>query len=381
MNVSVAHSRYRHPGGEERHIDLLVAELERTGHSVERIDIEVNEVPLRQRIGLAATLAYRPSAGRMMAQRLQRRPADVVHFHNITPHLTTAALRAAKASGAHVVLTLHNFRFACPAGTLLRRGRRHDDCIRGSSLVCGLRGAREPWIESVAYGAALELQRRLRLLTRWVDAFVTPASHLRDTFLRAGGPPARTHVIPYGVPLPPVADGSGAYALFAGRLSGEKGVQTLLEAAKQTPQIPFVVAGDGPLSPLLEQSPENVEWLGPVSHARVAELRRDAAFVVTPSEWPEILPFAAIEAIADGRPVVATRTEGLSEIVDDGVTGLLVGERDPDDLAAACARMWDGADVRRRMGLAARAAAEQRFELETQTARVAALYERLSEHA
>lgn len=379
--MTVAHSRYRHPGGEERHIDLLIAELQRTGHSIERIETDAREVAWRQRIGLATTLAYRPSAGRMVTRRLQRRPADVVHFHNITPHLTTAALRAAKSSGAHVVLTLHNFRFACPAGTLLRRGRRHDDCVRGSSLVCGLRGAREPWLESVAYGAAIEVQRRLGLLTRWVDAFVTPASHLRDTFIRSGGPAERTHVIPYGVPLSRDFHGNQSFVLFAGRLSSEKGVQTLLRAAAQTPEIPFVVAGDGPLSPLLGQAPENVDWVGRVSAARVADLRRDAAFVVAPSECSEVLPFAAIEAIADGRPVVATRTEGLSEIVDDGTTGLLVAERDPAALATACARLWADTPLRERMGRAARAAAESRFELTTQTARVTALYEHLSEQA
>lgn len=381
MNVTVAHSRYRHPGGEERHIDLLIGELRRTKHAVDRIEPAVREVSPLQKISLGATLAYRPSAGRMVADRLQHRSADVVHFHNITPHLTTAALRAAKASGAQVVLTFHNFRFACPAGTLLRHGLRHDDCIRGSSLVCGLRGARKPWIEGLAYGAAIELQRRLHLLTRWVDAFITPASHLRDTFIRAGGPSLRTHVIPYGVPLSPVVNGSGAFALFAARLSVEKGVHTLLEAARQAPHIPFVVAGDGPLDHLLEGAPPNVEWLGPVSHARVADLRRDAAFVVAPSEWPEILPFAAVEAIGDGRPVVATRTEGLSEIVDDGVSGLLVAEHDPSALAAACSHLWNDTAARARMGVAARAAAELRFDLVTQTARVAELYADLLEGA
>lgn len=380
MNVAVAHSLYRHRGGEERHIDLLIAELEQRGHVVERIEIAAEPASAWQKVRLAATLAYRPSSRRSMEQRLKSRPADVVHFHNITPHLTTAALRAAKESGARVVLTLHNFRFACPAGTLLRRGRRHDDCIRRSSLVCGLRGAREPWLEGVAYGAAIELQRRFRLLSRWVDAFVTPASHLRDTFIQAGGPRQHTYVIPYGVPLSPLTDGSSRYALFAGRLSVEKGVRTLLEAAKQAPHIPFKVAGDGPLSPLLQRPPGNVEWLGPVSPARVAALRRDAAFVVVPSEWPEVLPFAAIEAIADGRPVVATRTEGLSEILDDGVTGVLVDERAPDELAGACARLWGDDELRGSMGRAARAAAEQRFDVATQTAEVAALYEHLLEH-
>src|SRR5205085_2613392 len=83
--------------------------------------------------------------------------ADAVHFPNLWPLLTPSALRAARRGGAAVVLTAHNFRFACPGGMLLRDGLPHEDCIEGSSLRCAFRNPRESALESLAYGLALEI--------------------------------------------------------------------------------------------------------------------------------------------------------------------------------------------------------------------------------
>src|SRR5581483_9713368 len=98
------------------------------------------------RVGV--TLTYRPAGARLLREVLVRETPDLVHFHNAFPLLTPAAVREAHRYGAGVVLTIHNYRFACPAGTLLRNGRIHDDCIEGSSLLCGLRNSRGVWTES-----------------------------------------------------------------------------------------------------------------------------------------------------------------------------------------------------------------------------------------
>lgn len=378
MKVLLAHSRYRYPGGEERHVELLANMLSSAGHSVRRLEpMTPSYMTLIEKVALGATLVYRPRSGRLLRDFVRAEAPDIVHFHNITPSLTPAALRAAKISGASVVMTLHNYRFACPAGTLLRGGVRHEDCLTGSSLACGLRNPRGNWIESVVYGVAIELQRRLRLLTRWVDAFVVPASHLRDAFIRAGGPADRTHVIANGVPLSEHPRELGGYALYAGRLSEEKGIVTLLHAAELAPSIPLVVAGDGPLENLFARTASNVVFRGRLSPEELADVRRGSAFVVVPSECDEILPFAATEALADGKPIIATPNGGLTDVVIDGVTGVLVPERSPRELAEAMTRLWRDEALRGRMQSAARAHAERHFDLRTQTGLVIELYEHL----
>ena len=377
MRVLIAHSRYRVAGGEERHVELLERGLREAGVEVGRYERGVRgmEYSLRSRVALAAGLPYRPSAARGLARQLERAPADVVHFHNLLPHLTPAALRAAKRVGAATVLTVHNYRFACPAGTLVRRGRVHYDCIDGSSLACGLRAARGSWPESVAYGLTLELHRRLRLIERWVDAYVAPSAFVAEILVRAGYPRERIRVIHHGLRPGPPPSGPRAFGLFVGRLSPEKGVETLVAASRLAPDVPLVVAGDGPLSPFVQAAAN-----GTISHpgrqdaSELAALRARSAFTVVPSESHEVLGFAALESIAVGVPVIATSMGGLPEIVVDGVNGLLVPPGDPEALAAAMRSLCADPDRAAELGANACRIAAERFSLEGQTRRVLDLY-------
>ncbi len=382
MRVLIAHNRYRVPGGEERHVELLEQGLVEAGVEVRRFERdshELEDAPLR-RAATALTLAYRPGAAGIGRVLDEWRP-DVVHFHNLWPLLTPSALRAARRRGIGVVLTLHNYRFACPAGTLLRDGVVHEDCIDGSSLACGVRGARRARVEGVAYGLALELQRRLRLLERWVDVFVAPSAFLARMLRRSGVPEQRVEVVPHGVPLSTPEPRSDRYALFTGRLSPEKGVSTLLRAAALAPDVPVVLAGSGSLAADAARTNTSVTYVGRLTGSAVEKARSAAAFAVVPSEWYEVLPFAAIEALAAGLPVVATAIGGLPEVVDDGVDGLLVPPRDAHALAEAMRLLWRDAALRSELGENARRIAGERFSLSAQTRRLTALYEAAAERS
>ena len=143
MRVVIAHNRYRSVGGEEHHVDLLVEWLLEAGLEVRRFEVaSPTEASIGERLKVGATLTYRPAGARLMRGILAREKPDIVHFHNVFPLLTPAAMHEAHRYGAAVVLTVHNYRFACPSGTLLRNGRVHEDCIEGSSLLCGLRNSR-----------------------------------------------------------------------------------------------------------------------------------------------------------------------------------------------------------------------------------------------
>ncbi len=201
LRVLIAHNRYHEVGGEERHVELLERGLAEAGVDVLRFERDSGELDgsvIRKAVA-GLVLTYRPGAGGIRQVLREWRPS-VVHFHNIWPLLTPSALRAAKRSGAAVVLTAHNYRFACPGGALLRDGLLHEDCIEGSSLLCGLRNPRESRFESLAYGLALEIQRRLGMLRRWVDAFVAPSEFMARMLVRSGLPRDRVHVIPHGLP-------------------------------------------------------------------------------------------------------------------------------------------------------------------------------------
>jgi glycosyltransferase involved in cell wall biosynthesis len=376
LRVLIAHNRYRRPGGEERHVELLERGLTQAGVEVHRFERNSAELDrsVTKRATAALTLAYRPGGGGITRALAERRPS-VVHFHNLWPLLTPSALRAAKTSGAAVVLTLHNYRFACAGGTLLRKGVIHEDCIEGSSLRCALGNPRENWPESLSYGVALEVQRKVRMLARWVDAFVAPSKFMAGMLVRSGLPRERVHVIPYGVPIsvtPPLTE--RRFALFVGRLVPEKGVRTLLSASRLEPKVPLVIAGDGPLASEAQATGDVTRYVGALDRESVSEALHQAAFTVVPSEWYDNLPFSALESFAAGRAVIATRIGGLPEIVDDGITGRLVPPNDAPALAAAIAGLWRNPDRSMKMGERAQTVAEERFELERQTSQLLALY-------
>jgi glycosyltransferase involved in cell wall biosynthesis len=373
MRVLIAHNRYRHAGGEERHVGLLEEGLSRQGHSVRllvRDSAGLSDSPsARARAGL--TMAYSPAARTAVRRAAEEWKADVVHFHNISPLLTPAALRGARDAGAAVVLTLHNYRFACASGTLTRNGRVHSDCLTRSPLVCALRNPRDNWVESLAYGVALEVQRRFRLLARWADAFVAPSRFLAAAAVAAGLPAERVHVIRNGVDLPSESEWRGKYALFTGRLSREKGLPTLVTAASLS-GVPVQVAGDGPLA--REPGTGDVRYLGHLEQEQLTQARERAAFVVVPSECPEVAPLAVLEAAAAGRAAIVTEIGGLPELVDDGSTGFVVPPGDPARLADAMRVLWSDPDRAAAMGQKARARAAEHFTVDRLISELVSLY-------
>jgi glycosyltransferase involved in cell wall biosynthesis len=383
MKVLIAHNRYRLRGGEERHVELLSDGLDSAGvevHRFERDSTELAGSPVKQMTAVAG-LTYRPGGGGISPVIDGWQP-DVVHFHNIWPLLTPAALRAAKARGAKVVITLHNYRLLCPSGTLTCRRHRGErpTCVGGSSFGCFLRGGRAGRPQRLAYGMALQLHRRLRLVDRWVDAYIAPSKALADLVAHSGAiedATARLAVIAYGVPIPASRHAARDYGLYAGRLSEEKGVSTLLEAASFCPQVPLRICGGGPLSDSVARArPGNVRYLGPLPPDDVAGLRRRSAFTVVPSEWPDVLPFSALESLASGSPIVASEIGGLPEVAADG-DSLLVPPGDASALAAAMSEAWTRASTQPDWGTAACDLARRRFNLDEQTDQVIRLYERV----
>jgi glycosyltransferase involved in cell wall biosynthesis len=147
------------------------------------------------------------------------------------------------------------------------------------------------------------------------------------------------------------------HALFIGRLSEEKGILDFVEA---TDGMPRVVVGDGPLRARVPGA------VGFVSPAQVGAYYERAAVVVCPSHR-EGYGVAAREAMAHGRPVVASAVGGLLDAVEDGVTGLLVPPRDPSALRAAITTLLADGDLRRRLGAAAREVARERLAWSTAT--------------
>jgi len=199
--------------------------------------------------------------------------------------------------------------------------------------------------------------------------------------LRAGFDPLRLRYVPNGVPVE-AGDISGPLpgrCVYAGRLSPEKGVETLVHAASSVEGLELVVCGSGPLAPRLEAlaaaAPAGrIQLRG---HLDAAALQREitaAAFVAVPSEWFENAPFAALEAMAEGRAVLASGLGGLPELVQDGVTGMLLPPGEVESWTAGLRAAVGAPQHMQALGVRARALAHARFGLAAHVAAVESVY-------
>ena len=254
--------------------------------------------------------------------------------------------------------------------SFVRAARRTDaDLLHAHWIPAGWVAARtgKPYVVQV-WGTDVELLRRVPQLARTVlrgaRLVIAASSALGDAARRLGAEDVR--VIPSGIDIPAKVgeEAEPAEVLYAGRLSEEKGVLELVEAAGH---LNLVVAGDGPLRRRVPQA------RGFLPNDELQRLYARAAVVACPSRR-EGFGVACLEAMAHGRPVVASAVGGLKDLVVDGETGLLVPPRDPRALKAALERLLADRDLRRRLGAAGRERARERFSWDAVTDATIAAY-------
>jgi glycosyltransferase involved in cell wall biosynthesis len=356
--ILILHNRYRAAGGEERAVADLAALLARRGHEVEVLERSSDRVG---RVQAARGLLAGGLDPGEIADIVRRRRARVVHAHNIHPLFGWRALAAAQAAGARTVVHLHNYRLFCAIGIAYRDGAPCFRCRRGHTrpgLRLRCRGSRS---EAAVY--AIALRRQQPELFEHVDRFIAVsealASHLRDL----GLPASLTATLPNFVPDDQFARrsraGAGEFALAAGRLTEEKGFDTAIAAARRS-GVPLVIAGSGPDEPRLRAlaAGGDVRFTGRLAPDALADLRARTAVVLAPSRWEEPCPYAVLEALAAGVPVLASDRGGLPELVGREAA---LPARDSPAWSAALSALWGSPQLREERGAEALARARRQF--------------------
>lgn len=385
MKVLLIHNEYRQPGGEE----VVVAQerelLERAGHQVvryRRTNWEADsEVGLGQ-VGLVKRIVWAKDSREEVARLLDREKPDLVHVHNTFMVISPSIYSACREAGAPVVQTLHNFRLFCPAGFYYRQGKACEDC-REHSLWRGIWHAcyRESRSTTAAVALMLKFHHVADTWNRSVETYIALTGFARDRFVAGGLPADRMVVKPnFMDPDPGMQRGTRDYAMFAGRLSPEKGGATLLDAwARLHARIPLLIAGEGPLLGKLQAQAArlgltDVRFAGRLSREDTVASIKGARFLLFPSLWYENFPMAIVESFACGTPVIASRLGAMEEIVEDGRVGLNFTVGDPDDLAQKVEWAWSHPEEVRLMSEEARQAYETRYTAEKNYAMLMDIY-------
>lgn len=359
MKILKLYNRYRSGGGGESVVVRnTIRLLEEHGHTVRLLERDSAGIQSTSEKAIAALSGiYSLSARREIREEILEWQPDLVHVHNLYPLFTPSVLAACTSAGIPVVMTVHNYGLTCPVQTHLRNGIACRRCAESGSHQCIVNNCRGNLLESVAYSVRHSVAHSLRLFTRHVSLFLPVSDFVQSSLLQAGIPRSRTMVVPNGVSIPPreAMPDEGSYVLYLGRFTNEKGVLQLLEAARQMPRTDFRLYGDGPLrTEMISLAPSNVS-LHPWTDSRQLDtVYRQARCVVLPSTWHDPCPMVALEAFSYGLPVVASRVGGLSSIVQDRETGLLVEPGQPAELASALCRLLNEPGLAGSMGRRAR---------------------------
>lgn len=342
MRILVLHSPYLSgaASGENRQVEDEVRLLEEAGHEVVRHIPERSARTWTKPLAEALGAVWSAPAVAEVQRLLRSHRPDIVHCHNLFPALSPAVIRAA-AGRAAVVATLHNYRLLCLPATFQRHGELCERCLghvpwRGVAHRCYRRSVGG----SAALATSLTLHRGLQTFDR-INLFLAVSDFVRRKHVEGGFSADRILVRPNFAWQAPRRSGPGSSFVFVGRLSAEKGLDTLLDAWRHVPAR-LLIVGDGPLGPELRRiAPPGVEFTGALPPGEIPGILANARALMLPARSYEGSPRSVIEGYAAGVPVAASAIGSIPEHVEDGVSGLLFPPDDAEGMAAAARRLLD----------------------------------------
>lgn len=380
MRIIMAHKEYSIRSGASRHVFELTSLLESAGHEVipfSMRDPRNQPSPYEKYFVSAADFSTPRWSGplffknfsrmiwsREAADKMNRlirdvRP-DLVHVHNIYHHISPSIFPVIRKSGRPIVQTLHDYKLMCP-NYLMRAGgqvcekcryRRYwqpffQKCVKDSRIASAMAGGETAW------------HKLSGVYEKNIEVFIAPSRFLCHKLQEWKIKTKRVEYLPNFMatsgtaPTPP-----GEYFLYGlARLAPEKGLWTLLRVAKDLPAVLFKIWGEGPLRPGLEEFTrrerlKNIEFLGDPKTPEAKNIIRRAYAVVVPSECYENNSYAALEAMAYGKPLVASDIGGNPEQVGRNERGLLFKMGDVAALRRSILELWNDKNLALRLGAA-----------------------------
>jgi glycosyltransferase involved in cell wall biosynthesis len=336
MKIVLVNKYWYLKGGSERVVFVTKKLLEEAGHQVEVFgmkheknifeneyfveNVDYQNMTGVQKIKNARNFIYNADAKTKFTKLLENFQPDVVHFHNIYHQLSFSLVEAARELHIPMVMTLHDYKMLSPNYTLFHHGKIDESCLTGKYYRCLLNNCMENRGESLL--ATLEAyHRKNKKYQEAISQYISPSYFLRDLCVRAGWSENSVQVIPNPLALEKNTFVSGEYVAYAGRLSSEKGVSILLEAAAQTPDISYKIAGTGPEEVSLKAQAQklqlkNVEFVGWLVGDAMTVFLKNARLLVVPSLWYENYPYSILEAKVLGKIVLGANIGGIPEMID-----------------------------------------------------------------
>jgi len=355
-------------------VDQEGAALSAAGHEVstfERSNDSIDTMSRLEKLMIPGRVVWSNSARSTLREELRRLKPDVAHLHNTFPLLSPSVLYACRDERVPVVMTYHNYRQICPAGTLFREGSVCSECIgRWAPLPALRHGCYGSVLKTVplAVGVFAHHSMWKDLLSASIFISHAQCKHFATLGLSSDRVFVKENLIP---PMRIEAAAKEDKVAFVGRLTDTKGVPTLMRAWERylqqspRPRLRLVIVGAGPLDGVVREwasANPTVEFVGILDRAACALQVAGSRAAIVPSDYEEPFGLVIVEAMAAGVPPVASAHGAFPELITDGRNGVLFEPRNADALAKVILDVDSDQPRFEEMGKRARETYEERFD-------------------
>lgn len=325
MKILLIHTAYQFKGGEDSVVAQEISLLK------QKYEVEVlyfqNEAGAKGALQFLVSLWNRRVA-KIVKDKIKQFQPDLVHIHNWHFALGPLVFRVIHSLGIPVIHTVHNYRLLCPSAILLHNGKLFTDSLQQSfpwkavqNKVYRSSAAQTFWLAFVVWFH--------KKIGTWklIDAYVCLTPFAVNLFQQSNFGVAKVQfsVKPNFTTAAKMIQSIGRekHFLFIGRLSEEKGIETLLNAFKELPFL-LKIAGDGPLKNSVVQAATefvNISYLGNLTAREVVEELQKTQALLFPSVWFEGMPMTILEALSCQTPIITSNLGAMTSLIIDGYNG------------------------------------------------------------
>lgn len=401
MKILLVNKFHYLKGGSEKYYFDLAELLEENGHEVAFFSMKdeknikthnkeyfVEPIDLNANNKLKAKdIIYSKKNQKKMKEALEDFKPDIVHLNNFQRQLSASILKPIKKRKIPIVYTAHDIQAICPNKTMLdSENNICEECLNGRYKNCFKKTCiKNSKLKSLLGAIENKYYRIKKIYQKQIDYIITPSEFYRKKLIEDGIKPKKIETIHNFVKINEynIRKENGDYALYFGRISKEKGIYDLIEAAQKINNLNLYLAGDGPdfndIKRIIQNNKmsDRIKMLGFLNSNQIKETIGKCKFVVLPSIWRDNCPYSIIETMAIGKAIIGTNIGGIPELIQDGKTGFLTKFKDNNDLVQKMKKLYSEEKLSLKMGEEAKKVAGTLYTEENYYNRIIKIYERL----
>lgn len=352
------------------------------GHIVDTLEFNNDHIQSTwEKILTGLCSLYNPVSADLLRIKIATCRPDIIHLHNFFPVGSPSLLYVAATAMVPVVMTLHNYRLVCPSAILYTDGQIYEKSIQQVFPFDAIkrRVYRNSRLQTASVVATTGFHKLLGTWRKKVDRYLVLTEFARNIILNSSLQLKPNQVVVKANSVPDYGSGPTIRQnqfLFIGRLTREKGVETLLDAAEKG-NFCLHIIGDGPLRPLVEKRTAIcplITYAGFSTPETVAAALQHARALIVASTWYEGMPLVVLEAFAASTPVIASQLGGLGELIQHEINGLHFIPGSVEDLVKQVKRLMDDPELSARLGQHARGSYEAHYSPEHNYQQLIAIY-------